>query len=73
MSEFQKGMDIVDYLREHNLEEPLRNPMEVRCRCGTFFNMNSSIDHCWKCKMVYGISPHDDQWGGAPKAAGIEY
>ena len=71
---FESGQQTVDKVRQMGFSEGLLPmPLEIKCECGTTFEMGYFEDVCPNCKMVYGVTPCSSHDPAGVKAAGIDY
>ena len=71
---FENGQQTVDKVRQMGFSEGLL-PMshQIKCQCGTTFEMEYFEDKCPDCSMVYGVTPCHSHDPAGVKAAGIDY
>lgn len=69
------GKNVVDLVRSKGKGNfPLRNPLEIECvECKKTFTMNTHVDKCPHCNMVYGVTPCSSHDKNNVKPAGINY
>jgi len=69
------GKNVVDLVRSKGKDKfPLRTPHELECvNCKNTFTMNTHVDKCPSCNMVYGVTPCSSQDKKNIKSAGINY
>ena len=69
------GQSVVDLVRSKGKGDfPLRNSLEIECvECNEAFTMQTHVDKCPNCKMVYGVTPCSSHDKNNVKPAGIEY
>lgn len=69
------GKSVVDLVRSKGKDTfPLRTPLELKCsNCENTFTMNTHVDKCPQCDMVYGVTPCSSHDKGNVKPAGINY
>ena len=71
---FEDGQTTVDKVRQMGFSEGLL-PMalEIKCECGTKFEMEYFEDKCPTCGMVYGVTPCHSHDSAGVQAAGKDY
>ena len=69
------GKNVVDLIRSKGKDKlPLRTPHELECvNCKNIFTMNTHVDKCPYCNMVYGVTPCSSQDKKNIKSADINY
>jgi len=69
------GKNVVDLVRSKGKDKfPLRTPHELECvNCKNIFTMNTHVDKCPSCNMVYGVTPCSSQDKNNIKSADINY
>lgn len=69
------GQSVVDLVRSKGKDTfPLRTPLELQCsNCEDTFTMNTHVDKCPHCDMVYGVTPCSSHDKENVKPAGINY
>ncbi len=71
---FETGRQTVDKVRQMGFSEGLLPmPLEIKCECGTSFEMAYFEDKCPNCSMVYAVTPCHSHDPSGVKAAGIDY
>ena len=69
------GKSVVDLIRSKGKDDfPLRNPHDIVCEnCNSTFVMNTHVDSCPNCNMVYGVTPCSSHDKSNIKSAGVNY
>lgn len=67
------GKATVDHIRSKGKDKTeLNKSFNIKCECGTEFEMKISVDNCPNCKMTYALPPCGQREDNI-RVAGINY